>query len=69
MASRHNIKYWQRAAVLGFGLDATSMLRGDWVGVRWSTPDALDGYLEGGEREVTEVDVRQGSRRRCFWVR
>jgi oxygen-independent coproporphyrinogen-3 oxidase len=59
-ASRHNIKYWRRAPYLGFGLDASSMLRRGLGGVRWSTPDALEGYLEGGEREVTEVDVVAG---------
>jgi oxygen-independent coproporphyrinogen-3 oxidase len=25
--------------------------------VRWSTPDELEGYLEGGVGEVTEVDA------------
>ncbi len=56
--SRHNVKYWQRAPYLGFGLDASSMLRRG-VGssaVRFTTPDGLEAYLEGGEREVTEVD-------------
>jgi oxygen-independent coproporphyrinogen-3 oxidase len=56
-ASKHNIKYWQRAPYLGFGLDASSMLRRGLGGVRWSTPDELEGYLEGGASEVTEVDA------------
>jgi oxygen-independent coproporphyrinogen III oxidase len=55
-ASRHNIKYWQRVPYLGFGLDAASMLRRGVGGVRFANPDELEGYLEGGEREVTEVD-------------
>jgi oxygen-independent coproporphyrinogen-3 oxidase len=65
-ASRHNIKYWQRAPYLGFGLDASSMVRRGSGGVRWSTPDALEGYLEGGEREVTEVDVEAGFEEALF---
>jgi oxygen-independent coproporphyrinogen-3 oxidase len=56
-ASRHNIKYWQRAPYLGFGLDASSMLRRGPGGVRYATPDALESYLDGGAREVTEVDA------------
>jgi oxygen-independent coproporphyrinogen-3 oxidase len=54
--SRHNVKYWRRAPYLGFGLDASSMLRRGMGGVRWSTPDGLEGYLAGGEREVTAVN-------------
>jgi oxygen-independent coproporphyrinogen-3 oxidase len=56
-ASRHNLKYWQRAPYLGFGLDASSMLRRGPGGVRYATPDALESYLDGGAREVTEVDA------------
>jgi oxygen-independent coproporphyrinogen-3 oxidase len=56
-ASKHNIKYWQRAPYLGFGLDASSMLRRGLGGVRWSAPDELEGYIEGGASEVTEVDA------------
>jgi oxygen-independent coproporphyrinogen III oxidase len=56
-ASRHNIKYWQRAPYLGFGLDASSMLRRGMGGVRFSTPDGLESYLDGGAREVTEVEA------------
>jgi oxygen-independent coproporphyrinogen III oxidase len=57
-ASRHNIKYWQRAPYLGFGLDAASMLRrgAGSDAVRFANPDGLEVYLAGGGREVTEVD-------------
>jgi len=57
-ASRHNLKYWQRAPYWGFGLDAASMLRrGPGEGaVRLANPDGLEAYLDGGQREVTEVD-------------
>src|SRR5271168_4780344 len=40
-ASRHNLKYWERAPYLGFGLDASSMLRRGVGGVRFATPDQL----------------------------
>jgi oxygen-independent coproporphyrinogen III oxidase len=56
-ASKHNIKYWQRSPYMGFGLDASSMLRRGLGGVRFSTPDGLEGYLGGGAREVTAVEV------------
>jgi len=56
-ASRHNIKYWQRAPYLGFGLDASSMLRRGVGGVRFATPDQLESYLDGAALEVTEVDA------------
>ena len=49
--SRHNLKYWTRQSYLGFGVDAHSMLPGLERGVesvRFSTPDALEGYIAGG---------------------
>jgi oxygen-independent coproporphyrinogen-3 oxidase len=33
------------------------MLRRGPGGVRYATPDALESYLDGGAREVTEVDA------------
>ncbi|GAA3763153.1 radical SAM family heme chaperone HemW [Terriglobus aquaticus] len=45
--SRHNLKYWQRAPYLGFGLDAHSMLLDEnGRAVRFQNADELDGYLE-----------------------
>jgi oxygen-independent coproporphyrinogen-3 oxidase len=46
--SRHNLKYWQRDAYLGLGVDASSMLRDAQGGaVRFGTGDALEPYLAG----------------------
>jgi oxygen-independent coproporphyrinogen-3 oxidase len=56
-ASRHNLKYWQRAPYLGFGVDAHSMLRRAESDVRFANADSLEAYAAGTEREVTEVDV------------
>ena len=49
--SRHNLKYWNRQAYLGFGVDAHSMLLADDAlagqgiqAVRFATPDSLEGY-------------------------
>lgn len=56
--SRHNLKYWTRQPYLGFGVDAHSMLQasaGNHQAVRFSTPDSLDGYLNGASRQVTPV--------------
>ncbi len=53
-ASRHNLKYWQRAPYLGFGMDAHSMLMapgGD--AVRFSNVDDLDAYMAG--RQLPEA--------------
>ena len=41
-ASRHNLKYWQLAPYVGFGLDAHSF---DGK-ARWSNPDTLPLYFE-----------------------
>jgi oxygen-independent coproporphyrinogen-3 oxidase len=53
--SRHNLKYWTRQPYLGFGVDAHSMLRaapdltGKGIdGVRFATPDSLEGYSAAG---------------------
>ncbi len=45
-ASRHNLKYWQRAPYVGLGLDAHSMLR-TTAGhpVRFATTDDFETYL------------------------
>ncbi|MGA3372569.1 MAG: radical SAM family heme chaperone HemW [Terracidiphilus sp.] len=57
MASRHNLRYWERRPYLGLGLDASSMLRearaadgGEMRRVlRSTTTDDLKVYIEGGE--------------------
>lgn len=55
-ASRHNLKYWQRDAYLGFGLDAHSMLQAQWDGraCRFANGDELDPYITG--RDVVDVE-------------
>jgi oxygen-independent coproporphyrinogen-3 oxidase len=53
-ASRHNLKYWQLAPYVGFGLDAHSF---DGK-ARWSNPDTLPLYFEmvGTPAKVTPTD-------------
>jgi oxygen-independent coproporphyrinogen III oxidase len=68
--SRHNLKYWERQAYVGFGLDAHSMLQADEGAVRFANTSDLDRYLDNtpaaapfrlleSERRVAapEVDV------------
>jgi len=43
--SRHNLKYWQRQAYVGFGLDAHSMLAAGHEAVRFANTSDLDKYL------------------------
>jgi oxygen-independent coproporphyrinogen III oxidase len=46
----HNLKYWQRKAYLGLGLDAHSMLRNQTgAAVRFATTDELEPFLENSE--------------------
>ncbi len=48
--SRHNLKYWQRAPYLGFGVDAHSMLLAEnGQPVRFAHTDELDPYLANTE--------------------
>jgi len=58
-ASRHNLKYWQRAPYLGFGLDAHSMLhRADSLeAVRFANPDDLATYATAFTPETTTIDT------------
>jgi oxygen-independent coproporphyrinogen III oxidase len=52
--SKHNLRYWQRRPYLGFGLDASSMLRsGDGDVLRATTTDDLDDYLNGDSGHET----------------
>ena len=45
--SLHNLKYWQRKAYLGLGLDAHSMLRNQsGASVRFATTDELEPFLK-----------------------
>lgn len=60
LESRHNLRYWRRRPYLGVGLDASSMLRGDFKSsrngrvIRASTPAELKAYLDGAApREET----------------
>jgi oxygen-independent coproporphyrinogen-3 oxidase len=43
--SRHNLKYWQRQAYIGLGLDAHSMLLRGAGAVRFANTDEMDAYL------------------------
>lgn len=59
--SRHNLKYWERKAYMGFGVDAHSMFfaptkRSPHGAVRFSTTDNLDTLLAGGPLMPIEVD-------------
>ncbi len=70
--SRHNLKYWNRQAYLGFGVDAHSMLPADdaLAGqgiqvVRFATPDSLEGYsaaLNDTKRLTARTDQLLSSR-------
>jgi oxygen-independent coproporphyrinogen-3 oxidase len=66
--SRHNVKYWQRAPYIGFGLDAHSMLRCAGGAVRFANADELAAYPGiaetnlVGEREAFEETVFLGLR-------
>ena len=52
--SRHNLRYWERRPYAGFGLDASSALRGsDSFVLRSKTTDELRAYLEGAEPPET----------------
>jgi oxygen-independent coproporphyrinogen-3 oxidase len=56
-ASRHNLKYWQRAPYVGFGVDAHSMLRRGAGALRFANADSLDAYAAGETRGATGVDA------------
>jgi oxygen-independent coproporphyrinogen III oxidase len=66
-ASRHNLKYWERAPYLGFGVDAHSMLRRRREAVRWANPEKLEAYgLPELDRERTVVDEDAGFEEAMF---
>ena len=67
--SRHNRKYWERAAYVGFGMDAHSMMRMGAGGVRWANADSMSGYTErlgAWERTVERVEPRAGFEEALF---
>lgn len=67
--SRHNRKYWERAAYVGFGMDAHSMMRVGAGGVRWANADSMSGYTErlgAWERTVERVEPRAGFEEALF---
>ena len=69
--SRHNVKYWERAPYLGFGMDAHSMLRCGMEGVRWSNTGEMGGYVgllgeKGFAREVERVGVESAFEETVF---
>jgi oxygen-independent coproporphyrinogen-3 oxidase len=69
--SRHNVKYWQRAPYIGFGLDAHSMLHAERGDVRFANPEELHDYrgairhdsiVRVGPREAFEETIFLGLR-------
>jgi oxygen-independent coproporphyrinogen-3 oxidase len=56
--SRHNLKYWQRQAYVGFGLDAHSMLIAGANAVRFANTSDLDEYLADGVAETPFAQVK-----------
>jgi oxygen-independent coproporphyrinogen-3 oxidase len=66
--SKHNLKYWQRAPYLGFGVDAHSMLLADNnEAVRFATSDDLDQLLAGAPRTIRKV-VRTDAEDEAFFL-
>lgn len=77
--SRHNLKYWRRQPYLGFGVDAHSMLKVGLEpgnspgfldraqGVRFSSPDSLQGYLGRAQVSPTLVD-KQAALEETFFL-
>lgn len=57
--SRHNLKYWTRQPYLGFGVDASSMLRARAGAVRFATPDNLEDYTRSAPASITRVTSEQ----------
>ena len=57
--SRHNVKYWQRAPYIGFGLDAHSMLPSETGAVRFANVEEMSEYR--GAKSIGSV-VRVGQR-------
>jgi oxygen-independent coproporphyrinogen-3 oxidase len=55
--SRHNVKYWQRAPYVGFGLDAHSMLYTHQGAARFANADELSAYP--GATETNVVSPRE----------
>jgi oxygen-independent coproporphyrinogen III oxidase len=67
MASRHNMKYWNRQPYMGFGVDAHSMLRAENnAAIRFSTPDVLDDYMAGAPLKHNPVTVREAMEETFF---
>ena len=65
--SRHNMKYWQRAPYLGFGLDAHSMLKTVCGAVRFANPDELTKYAGShSRRKVTRVGINEAFEESIF---
>jgi oxygen-independent coproporphyrinogen-3 oxidase len=65
--SRHNMKYWQRAPYVGFGLDAHSMLPTGTGAVRFANVDDLTSYgLPGSRGERTLVGAREAFEETVF---
>jgi oxygen-independent coproporphyrinogen-3 oxidase len=60
--SRHNMKYWQRAPYVGFGLDAHSMLRTASGAVRFANGDELNGYMSSAASANSQLSVVGQSR-------
>jgi len=65
--SRHNVKYWQRAPYIGFGLDAHSMLLTETGAVRLANVDKLQSYgLAGSRGDLTTISEREAFEETIF---
>jgi oxygen-independent coproporphyrinogen-3 oxidase len=65
--SRHNVKYWQRAPYIGFGLDAHSMLLTETGAVRFANVDKLQSYgLAGSRGDLTTISEREAFEETIF---
>ncbi len=65
--SRHNVKYWQRAPYIGFGLDAHSMLLTETGAVRFANVDELQSYGVAGSRgDLTTIGEREAFEETIF---
>jgi len=62
--SRHNLKYWQRQAYVGFGLDAHSMLTAGDEAVRFANTSDLDEYL-GNEAVAAPLQLFESVKGSC----
>ena len=71
--SHHNLKYWDRQAYLGFGVDAHSMLPAseslaakEIASIRLATTDSFDDFFNDAQVKAHEVTVDEALEERFF---